>query len=159
MSEAVYHITEAEKFIGKEIAVSDWVTVTQPMVDMFAESTKDPDWMHVDVERSERESPYGGTIIQGFLMMSLLIHMSHQTNVVPDGTVYGLNYGLDRLRFTSVVPVGSRIRTHIKLADVKERGDGRYLVKTNHYVEVEGSDKPALVADWLALWFVRLEAA
>ena len=154
-----FHISQAHTHIGEEIAVSDWITLDQRQVDLFAESTRDPDWMHVDVERSRRESPYGTTIVQGFLMMSLVIHLTHESDLVPGGTEYGLNYGMDRVRFTSVVPVGSRVRTRIRLVDVTLRGEGRYLMKTSHTLEVEGEEKPAMVADWLVLWVTEMEAA
>ena len=126
---------------------------------MFATATKDLDWMHVDVERSRTMSPYGTTIVQGFLMMSLVIHLSHESNTEPDGVAYGLNYGMDRVRFTSVVLVGSRVRSRIKLLSVSPRGEGRYLYKTQHYLEVEGKEKPAMVAEWLVLYFTELEHA
>ena len=154
-----FHVADGESHIGEELAVSDWTTLTQEQVDMFATATKDPDWMHVDVERSRQESPYGTTIVQGFLMMSLVIHLTHETNTEPAGVAYGLNYGMDRVRFTSVVTVGSRVRSRIKLLQVSPRGEGRYLYKTQHYLEVEGQEKPAMVADWLALFFTELEHA
>ena len=80
-----FHISQAHTHIGEEIAVSDWTTLDQRQVDLFAESTRDPDWMHSDVERSRRESPYGTTIVQGFLMMSLVIHLTHESDLVPGG--------------------------------------------------------------------------
>ena len=157
MTQAVFHIADAHKFVGKEIGVTQWLTITQAQVDEFANSTKDPDWMHVDVERSKRESPYGNTIVQGFLMMSLVIHLTDENNLIPDGTAYGLNYGMDRVRFTDVVTVGSRVRSHVKLLSVEPRDHGRYLYKTEHYLEVEGKSKPAMVAEWLVLWFTEME--
>ena len=159
MGEPAFHVADGAQHIGEQLAVSDWTTLTQEQVDMFASATKDPDWMHVDVERSQTESPYGTTIVQGFLMMSLVIHLTHETNTQPAGVAYGLNYGMDRVRFTSVVPVGSRVRSRIKLLDVTARGERRYLYKTQHYLEVEGQEKPAMVADWLSLFFTELEHA
>ena len=156
MSEPAFHVADGAQHVGEELAVSDWTTLTQEQVDMFATATKDPDWMHVDVERSRAESPYGATIVQGFLMMSLVIHLTHATATEPAGVAYGLNYGMDRVRFTSVVTVGSRVRSRIKLLDVAPRGEGRYLYKTQHYLEVEGQEKPAMVADWLSLFFTEL---
>jgi acyl dehydratase len=149
----LFHIDEAVNYVGRAIGVSPWVTIDQAMVDGFANSTHDPDWMHVDVERSRRESPYRGTIVQGFLMLSLLIDLSHQIGLVPKGTSYALNYGLDRVRFTSVVLTGARVRTHATLAAVEPRGEGRTLFKAHHRMEVEGQEKPSMVADWLTLWF------
>lgn len=148
----LFHINEAANYVGRAIGVSPWVTIDQAMVDGFANSTHDPDWMHVDVDRSRRESPYRGTIVQGFLMLSLLIDLSHQIGLVPKGTSYALNYGLDRVRFTSVVLTGARVRTHATLAAVEPRGEGRTLFKAHHRMEVEGQQKPSMVADWLTLW-------
>lgn len=159
MGKPKFRVEDGADHIGEELAVSEWTTLTQEQVDMFATATKDRDWMHVDVERSRTESPYGNTIVQGFLMMSLVIHLTHETSTEPEGVAYGLNYGMDRVRFTSVVTVGSRVRTRIKLLDVTPRGEGRYLYKTHHYLEVEGQEKPAMVADWLALYFTELEHA
>jgi len=157
MSSALYGVENATDFIGKEIGVSDWITLTQEQVDMFAESTRDPDWMHIDVERSRRESPYGTTIVQGFLMMSLVIHLAHEMKLIPQGTEYGLNYGMDRTRFTSVVTVGSRVRDHVVLKSFEPRAEGRFLQNATHTLEVEGQEKPAMVADWLVLWFTELK--
>ena len=157
MTEPVFTVHNASEFLGKEIGCSDWTTITQDQVDMFAESTRDPDWMHVDVERSQRESPYGTTIVQGFLMMSLVIHLSDQMHLIPGGTEYGLNYGMDRVRFTSVLKVGSRVRDRVTLTSFEPRPNGRYLQKTTHTFEVEGEDKPAMVAEWLVLWFTELK--
>jgi acyl dehydratase len=157
MPSALYGVDNATDFIGKEIGVSDWITLTQEQVNMFAESTRDPDWMHIDVERSAKESPYGNTIVQGFLMMSLVIHLSDEMKLIPNGTEYGLNYGMDRTRFTSVVTVGSRVRDHVVLKSFEPRPHGRYLQSATHTLEVEGQEKPAMVADWLVLWFTELK--
>ena len=159
MANPAFHVADGQQHIGEELAVSDWTTLTQAQVDMFATATKDPDWMHVDVERSRAESPYGTTIVQGFLMMSLVIHLTHETATDPAGVAYSLNYGMDRVRFTSVVTTGSRVRSRIKLLEVAARGEGRFLYKTGHTLEVEGQDKPAMVAEWLVLHFTELEHA
>lgn len=148
----------AAKLIGQDLVVSDWVTLTQDMVDKFADATKDPDWMHVDVARSERESPYGGTIVQGFLNMSLVIYFSHTLDFQPKDTVYGLNYGIDRARFLTPVRTGTRVRDHVALTGFTPRGEGRYLMKSTHTIEAEGEEKPAAVIDWLVLWFRDLES-
>ncbi|MSP82572.1 MAG: MaoC family dehydratase [Alphaproteobacteria bacterium] len=152
MGAALFHIDQAEDFVGREIAVSDWITIDQDQVDQFAQATRDPDWMHVDVERSRRESPYQGTIVQGFLMMSLAIHLHHITNLVPGGTNYGLNYGMDRVRFTDVVMVGARVRDHVTLLSCEPKGEC-VLMKTRNTLEVEGKTKPGMVADWLVYWY------
>jgi acyl dehydratase len=152
-----FRIATARQYIGKELFVSDWTVITQEMVTGFATATLDPDWMHVDVERSRRESPYGGTIVQGFLMQSLIIYFTHVAELQPSDTAYGLNYGMDKVRFLAPVPTGSRVRDRITLTDFQERSPGRYLHKSTHTIELEGSDKPAVVADWLVLWFKDLK--
>ena len=151
-----FRTDNAAQYIGRELAVSDWLTISQAQVTGFANSTLDPDWMHVDVERSRRESPYGETIVQGFLMQSLVIYFLHTANLQPNDTAYGLNYGMDRVRFLVPVVTGSRVRDRIVLTDFSPRGVDRYLMKTTHTLELEGSQKPAMVAEWLALWFRHL---
>ena len=147
-------MSELANHVGEEIGVTEWMTVTQEMVTKFAEATHDPDWMHVDVERSKRESPYKGTIAQGFLAMSLVIDFTHQLGFVTPDFDYALNYGADRVRFTTVMPTGCRLRGRFTLASATPRGEG-LLVKLACVVEMEGSAKPAVVMDWLAYWFAK----
>ena len=151
--QSLFHINEAEQFVNKEVAISDWITLDQERISSFASSSMDMDWMHVDVDRCKRESPYGTTIAPGFLLMSLVIHLAHESGLTPDGTEYGLNYGMDRVRFTGVVPVGSRIRSRITLLEVTPKEGGRFLHKTQHIMEVEGQEKPSMIAEWLVMWF------
>ena len=150
-------IDSAADHVGEEVATSDWITVTQEMVDAFAGATLDRDWMHVDVARSQRESPFGDTIVQGFLMSSLVIHFSHRCGILPVDSAYGLNYGIDRARYLTPVRTGSRVRDRILLSDFRERGANRYLMKTRHTIEVEGAEKPAAVVEWLALMYRNLD--
>ena len=150
-------IDSAADHVGEEVATSDWITVTQEMVDAFAGATLDRDWMHVDVARSQRESPFEGTIVQGFLMSSLVIHFSHRCGILPVDSAYGLNYGIDRARYLTPVRTGSRVRDRILLSDFRERGANRYLMKTRHTIEVEGAEKPAAVVEWLALMYRNLD--
>ncbi len=147
----------AAGYIGKELVVTDWLAITQTMVDGFADATKDPDWMHVDVERSACEGPFGGTIVQGFLMSSLVIYFSNHYGVTPSDSAYGLNYGTDRVRYLTPVLTGSRVRDRMVLTDFRERGENRFLMKTTHTIEVEGEDKPGAVVDWLTLHFLNLD--
>ena len=149
-------IANASQYVGQELLVTDWLPITQTMVDGFAASTLDPDWMHIDVERSKRESPFDGTIVQGFLMMCLVIHFSHEYKVIPTDSAYGLNYGIDRARFITPVLTGARVRDRIVLTDFRERGEKRYLMKSTHTIEVEGEEKPGAVVDWLALFYPEL---
>lgn len=130
---------------------SDWVEVTQAMLDDFAAATLDDDWMHTDPKRAAREGPFGTTIAFGFWTMSLLTHFLRQGlgRDYPEGVRWAFNYGFDRLRLLEPVPVGSRVRNHCRIADVSDKGDGRFVVKTENRVEIEGRETPALVADWL----------
>jgi len=139
--------------VGEEIAVSDWFTVTQKQVDRFADATLDPDWIHVDPARAAREGPFGQAVAHGFLTLSMLSHFAHDAELWPTGTAYGVNYGFDKARFIAPVPVGARIRAHFMLKDFSRRGDGAYCMTTTVTVEIEGAEKPALAAEWLALFY------
>jgi len=150
-------LTNAADRVGETLAVTDWVEITQDMVDGFAGSTLDPDWMHVDVERSRTESPFGGTIVQGFLVSSLVIHFCHAADVFPKDASYGLNYGTDKVRYLTPVLTGSRVRDHITLSGFEPRGEGRFLMRLHNVIELDGSEKPAAVLDWLTLAFSDLD--
>lgn len=131
---------------GTEIGVSDWVTIDQAQIDLFAEATGDHQWIHVDPERAAA-GPFGTTIAHGFLSLSLLSSLVAQVYRV-DGGKMGVNYGLNKVRFTSPVPVGSKVRGRIELVDVSDATGGVQL--TNKVtVEIEGAERPALVAEWL----------
>lgn len=151
-------MADLKDLVGQEVGVTKWVTVTQEMVTKFAEATRDLEWMHIDVERSQRESPYKGTIVQGFLAMSLVIEWTYELKFMTSDFDYALNYGADRLRFTNVMPTGCRLRGRFKLASVTPRGEGQ-LVKLNCIVEMENAEKPAVILDWLAYWIPKKAAA
>jgi acyl dehydratase len=146
-----YTLATIGDFVGKELGVSDWVTVDQQRIDDFAACTGDNQWIHVDVERAKRESPFGGTVAHGYLTLSLLPIMQFNVGTLPEGVSAALNYGADRVRFITPVKAGGRIRDHITLVNVEDKGGGRILVTSRHTVEIEGEDRPALVADTLAL--------
>jgi len=137
--------------IGTELGVSDWAEVTQAQVDQFAACTGDDQWIHVDVDRAGRESPFGGTVAHGYLTLSLVASHSMQIGIAPEGTQAALNYGLDRVRFIAPVLVGARVRLRIKLLDFAPKDPGSYLMKTDNTLEIEGSNRPAFVAQCLAL--------
>ncbi|MCA9231031.1 MAG: MaoC family dehydratase [Planctomycetales bacterium] len=141
-------------FYGESTHASDWLSVSQEMINQFGESTGDKDWLHTDPERAKRESPFGGTIAYGFWTISMLTYLCRQTfgRDYPEGALYGLNYGFDRIRMVSPVPVGGRIRNHMRLVSVEDRGAGRFLVKTDNRVEIEGVEKPAMLAEWLCMF-------
>jgi acyl dehydratase len=137
--------------VGQELGVSAWEVVDQSRIDHFAECTGDRQWIHVDVERARRESPYGTTIAHGYLLLSLLAPTALDVFIRPRGIRAALNYGIDRVRFVSPVAAGARVRNRIKLVAVEDKGDGRTLITTENTLEVEGAAKPALVAQVLAM--------
>jgi acyl dehydratase len=142
---------------GSSIGISNWVTITQAMIDRFAEATLDDDPMHIDAEWARAETPYGGTIAFGFFTMSLLTHMLHtvqprdrRSQVAIAG--HYLNYGFNRLRLISPVPVGSSVRGHFELLDRHKDERGCVQLTIGVTVEIENAEKPALVAEWLSVW-------
>jgi acyl dehydratase len=146
-----YTLDTIDQFVGKELGVSDWLTVGQDRIDQFADATGDHQWIHVDVERATRESPAKSTIAHGYLTLSALAGMTMRIGVVPDGVSLALNYGIDKARFLAPVRSGKRIRAHAVLASAKKKPDGRVLLTVSCTVEIEGEDKPAVVADLLSL--------
>jgi acyl dehydratase len=138
--------------IGEEIAVSDWLEIDQARVNLFADATDDHQWIHVDPARAQAESPYGGPIAHGFLTLSLLARFSSQT-LKPEGVRLSLNYGLDRVRFISAVKVGDRLRARYTLSSLTDIADGVQL-SWAVTVEIEGSERPACVAQSLVRWLV-----
>jgi acyl dehydratase len=140
-------IRELESRVGQEVAVSPWIEITQQRIDTFAKAIDDFQWIHVDPQRA-KQSPFGGTIAHGFLTLSLLSHLSEQTFSFSDRRM-GINYGLNRVRFTSPVPVGSRVRARFTLLKYEKIEGNGVQVTWNATVEIDGSAKPALVAEWL----------
>ena len=136
---------------GQQIGTSDWVEVTQDMIESFAQTTRDRQWIHLDDERA-RQGPYGSTIAHGFLTLSLLSWMISQT-VSPEPAGLEVNYGLNRVRFPSPVLSGSRIRAHVSIARVEQLGGGVVQVERHVMVEREGQAKPACVAETLARYY------
>ena len=146
-----YSITTIEDFVGRELGVSDWVVVDQARIDAFAQCTGDTQWIHVDVERAKRESPFGGTIAHGYLTLSLLASLAIEIGIIPKDASAGLNYGLDRVRFMTPVKAGARVRNRVTLLTVERKGGGRVIVKTMNELQIDGEDKPALIAETLAM--------
>ena len=144
-------ITALRDHVGREVAVSDWLEVSQERINQFAESTEDRQWIHVDPERAARESPFKETIAHGFLTLSLLSELGKRAMSV-GGVRMGLNYGLNRVRFVSPVPAGSRIRARFTLATVEEIKGG-VQATWNVTVEREGGEKPCCVAEWLVRYY------
>ncbi|HYG54701.1 MAG TPA: MaoC family dehydratase [Burkholderiales bacterium] len=140
-------IRELESRVGEEVGVSPWVEVTQERIDTFAKAIDDFQWIHVDRERA-KATAFGGTIAHGFLTLSLLSKLSEATFSFADRKM-GINYGLNRVRFTSPVPSGSRVRARFTLAKYEKIENDGVQVTWNVIIEREGADKPALVAEWL----------
>jgi len=151
MSENAQRAYEAmQATIGAEANVGDWFEVTQERIDDFADATLDHQFIHVDVERAA-QTPFGGTIAHGFLTLSLLVHLSTTipSDVGPmEGVLMGVNYGLNKVRFINPVPAGARIRASSQTSDVVLKGNAVDMTRTMT-VEIEGQDKPALIAEWI----------
>jgi acyl dehydratase len=139
-------------FVGREIALTEWLTITQDRIDRFAEATQDRQWIHVDRERAQRESPYGTTIAHGFLTLSLLSHFMKQAIQFRGGVRMGINYGLNRVRFPSPVRADSQIRARVGLQSLKELADTLEAVFSVS-LEVQGSEKPCCVAEWIVRYY------
>ena len=146
-------LVPAEKlvdYVGQEIGSSDWFEVDQDRIDMFADATLDHQFIHVDTEKA---TPlFGSTIAHGFLSLSLVPHLTSQAVLAPENLKMVFNYGLDKVRFINPVNEGAKVRTHSKCVSVDDKGDGRYLMKTEVTMEIEGVDKPAYVAETLSMF-------
>ena len=137
-------------YIGKEIGTSEWFEVDQERINQFADTTLDHQFIHVDPEKA---TPlFGSTIAHGFLSLSLIPHLTSQAVLAPENLKHVFNYGLDKVRFINPVNVGSKVRTHSKVTSVDDKGDGRYLMKTEITMEIDGIDKPAFVAESLSMF-------
>ena len=136
-------------YIGKDMGESDWLVVDQDRINQFADATLDHQFIHVD---SEKATPlFGSTLAHGFLSLSLMAGMP-APQVAPENMTMAFNYGLDRVRFLTPVNVGSKVRTKAKLLSVDDKGDGRYLVKNEVTMEIEGQEKPAYIAESLTMY-------
>ena len=144
-------VATLDRFVGQELGVSQWVRLDQERIDEFADCTGDRQWIHVDAERAARESPFGGTIAHGYLTLSTVGPAQLDVWIAPAGIGTALHYGLDKVRFLAPVPAGSRVRTRVKLVAAESKGGGRTLVTTENTVEIEGQDKPALIAIALSM--------
>jgi acyl dehydratase len=142
-------IADLPSLAGTELGATDWVTISQEQINAFADATGDHQWIHVDVERATKEM--GGTIAHGFLTLSLLPMLSAQLLAVT-GVSRGVNYGLNKLRFTGMVPAGAKVRLREKVLEVAEKSGG-YQFTRECTVEIEGKDRPALVAEWVTILF------
>lgn len=146
-----YTFENIQDFVGQEVGVSNWVTIDQTRINQFADCTEDHQWIHVDEEKAKAFSPSGTTIAHGFLTLSLLPKFGGEMGIIPAGVLQVFNYGADYVRFLSPVKVGSRIRNRVTLLSAEPKGKGRVLIKTRNTVEIEGEEKPAMIADTLSL--------
>ena len=148
---AVIKPEDIASYVGQEIGVSKWIEIDQSRIDTFADVTEDHQFIHLDAERAAAETPFGGTIAHGFLSLSLAARMAMDVGFGIEGTAMGINYGFDKIRFLQPVRSGKRIRGHFVLQEANERKPGQWLLKQSLTVEIEGEDKPALIAQWLMM--------
>lgn len=146
--------SDVKGMIGKEIGVSRWIEVDQQRIDVFADVTEDPQFIHIDPERAKAETPFGGTIAHGFLSLSLLSPMAMDLGFSLEGIAMGINYGFEKVRFLQPVRSGSKVRGRFVLDNAVERQPGQWMLTYGVAVEIEGQDKPALIAQWLTLQIV-----
>ena len=139
--------------VGDEVGVSDWILVDQTRISAFADATEDHQFIHVDPDAAAK-TPFGGTIAHGFLTLSLLSRMAADAMLRPDGIKMGVNYGFEKVRFLAPVRAGKRVRGRFRLDRFEERNPGQFQFVHQVTVEIEGEDKPALIADWIGLIFV-----
>lgn len=136
--------------IGADMGTSDWLLIDQDRINAFADCTDDNQFIHVDPEKASK-TPFGSTIAHGFLSLSMLSHFAASVGCVFENTVMGINYGFDKVRFLAPVKVNKRVRAHARLLDVREKEPGRFLVKQEVTIEIEGETTPALIAEWLTM--------
>jgi acyl dehydratase len=144
--------SDVDALVGTDLGASEWVVIDQQRINAFADVTGDHQFIHVDPVGAAA-TPFGGTIAHGFLTLSLLASMMPEGAIVLKGIKLGVNYGFEKVRFLQPVPSGSRIRARHVLKAFDDKGGGRYLVTTEVTVEIEGQEKPALIADWLGMQF------
>jgi acyl dehydratase len=147
-------VAKLNDYIDQPLGISDWVVIDQDRINAFADVTIDHQFIHVDVEKA-KATPFGTTIAHGYLSLSLVSHFLGECGILPEGTVMAINYGSDKVRFLQPVAVDSKVRGHGRLLDVSEKSPGQYVVKTGISVEIEGQEKPALVAEILSLFIVQ----
>jgi acyl dehydratase len=151
VGEKAYRMDTISQFVGRELGVSDWKVVDQARIDQFAECTGDYQWIHVDAQRAADEGPFGNTIAHGFLCLSLIAVTQEDVGMVPADAAHALNYGLDRVRFLAPVRAGARVRNRVEVMAAETRGPGKVLLTTRNTLEIEGEEKPALVAEALVM--------
>jgi acyl dehydratase len=154
MAVEVLPVEKMKERIGDELGLTDWLQMDQDRIEKFADCTLDHQWIHVDKEKAA-QGPFGQTIAHGYLTVSLLPHFASDISVVPEGTMMAINYGMNKLRLVNPVKSDAKIRDRIVLSDVVEKEGGRILVTTTHTIEIEGEEKPAMVAEVLSMFFTQ----
>lgn len=144
-------LANVKDFVGQSLGASDWIDVHQPRIDQFAECTGDRQWIHLDIERAKRESPFGGTIAHGYLSLSLVAALAMKLGLAPTDASAVINYGLDKVRFITPVKAGERVRLQLALVGIEPKENGQFLIKSKATLEIENNQSPALVAESLAL--------
>jgi acyl dehydratase len=139
-------VTDLRAYLGQQIGISSWITLDQRRIEEFAHCTGDDQWIHVDAERSAKDSPFGSTVAHGFLTLALLAPTSFETMISRLEVKQAINYGLERVRFLAPVRAGKRVRNRIKIAALEDKGSGRTLLTTENTIEIESEDKPAAIA-------------
>lgn len=150
----VVNPSKLSDIIGTEVGVSAWIDVGQDRINQFADVTEDHQFIHVNPEAAKM-TPFGGTIAHGFLTLSLLSQFAEQAAITLEGVAMGVNYGFEKIRFLSPVPVGSKVRGRFVLKDATEKNPGQFLLTYTVSAEIDGIEKPALVADWLVMQMVK----
>jgi acyl dehydratase len=151
LAHPTFSLEDSASFVGRELGVSEWITVDQERIDQFAACTGDNQWLHVNVERARRESPYGAPVAHGYLSLSLIAPTALEVFIRPARIEQAFNYGLERVRFVAPVKAGARVRNRIALLSIEERGPEQLLLRTENRIEIEAEDKPAVLAVALVL--------
>lgn len=146
-------VAELAQYVGKELGRSEWLTIDQERINLFAEATGDFQFIHVDPVKAAK-TPFGSTIAHGFLTLSLIPKLMEDILVLPEGLKMVVNYGLDSVRFIQPVKVNARVRLKVELSEVTEKKPGQWLLKATTTLEIEGEDKPAYIAEPLSLCFI-----
>jgi acyl dehydratase len=154
MAVEVMPVAKMLERVGDELGVTEWFQMDQERINKFAECTEDHQWIHVDEEMAAK-GPFGQTIAHGYLTISLLPYFSADYALLPEGTMMAINYGINKLRLVNPVKSDARIRDRIVLSEVVEKKGGRILVATTHTIEIEGEEKPAMIAEVLSMFFTQ----
>ena len=150
----VISVDQLENYIGQEVGITEWLEIDQERINKFADATGDHQYIHVDPERAA-QTPFGTTIAHGFLTLSLMsMFRSMNGDIKLENAVMGINYGLDKVRFINPVKVGNKIRARFELISAEEKKPNHYLMKHNVTIDIDGEEKPALIAEWLGMTVV-----